>query len=538
MRVDDVNRTGASARARIVAVAMMFALASAGCSRALRPDEATRCDRTTGYDAIIVGAGLSGLTAAKELMRGQPDLDVLILEASDRIGGRARTLKEGPPIDLGGAWIHGVPTNPLTGIVDTLGFERVTTNLEAPFFTEAGRASPEQVREFHVLNAQVEAALREADRRQRAWVECQQILSQMSSGKWPLFPELRELCLRHQVSSDRAVDYLPQHSELRPLLATSTGPLESAKDIEQTSTVDAAEFEADDDALLAKGMGTFVETYGKGLPVCLNSPVTKVTYGADGVVVESAGGKRYQARQALVTVSTGVLNARKIQFDPDLPERKWEAIANLSMGHMQKVIIDFREQEGLLPAQDSNSWVLYKGPGDAVMAFVIRPLNKNIAIGFYGGEQALRFEQQCRDEAGEQPLSPRRRPCDEQAVRRAQEALGKMYGARLVQAVDKADIYVTRWSLDPWTLGAYSAATPDKWPMREELAKPVPYREDEEASSAYRVYFAGEACGDPIYNGSFAGAYESGLKAARWMLEEPREDKTGRVSPAVSAVPH
>jgi monoamine oxidase len=306
-------------------------------------------------------------------------------------------------------------------------------------------------------------------------------------------------------------------------------------EIGQTSTVDAAEFEADDDALLEKGMGTFVETYGQGLPVCLNSPVTHITYNTEGVGLEIAGGKRYQARRAIVTVSTGVLKAGKIQFQPPLPQEKLEAIQGLPMGVMQKVIIDFKDRAGLLPDKEANSWVLYKGLDNAVMAFVIKPLGKNIAIGFYGGEQAARHEQQCRSAMGEQPLPPERQPCDEQAVQRAREALGNMYGTQVSQAVDAADIYLTRWSLEPWTLGAYTAARPGDWLMRERLAQPLPVRQGETDKTPYRVYFAGEASSSSMYNGSFAGAYESGLKAARRILLDLAEEAPGR--PMARAAP-
>jgi monoamine oxidase len=541
-------------------MAAILILLSAGCTRALKPDEATPlatpspadCDKTTGYDVIIVGAGMSGLTAAKELQRGNADTRVLILEATDRIGGRARTLKKGPPIDLGGAWLHGVATNQLTGIVDTMGFKRVTTHLQEPYFNENGKVDHEASRVFWNINERFEKLLSEAARKQLSRQSCKELASSQSPDDlrtlglkgWEQFELMQKFCAHLTAQrSDKASDYLPTANDpsVGALLAANAGPLESGRDAVQTSTVDASEFEADDDALLEKGLGTFVEAYGQGAPVCLNSPVTRITYREGGVEVEVAGGKRYEGRKALVTVSTGVLKANKIKFEPGLPKEKVDAINNLPMGYLQKVIIDFKDQEGFLPKTDANSWVLYVDANKDVMAFVIRPLDKNIAIGFYGGEQARLFEEKCKEAAGEKPLPPERQPCDEQAIKRAQEALGKMYSkSGVAQAVEKADIYVTRWSLEPWTLGAYSAANPGaylpeeggKMSMREQLFRPLPFSEDAKDNPSHQVFFAGEACASPMYNGSLAGAYETGLRAARAMLSElyPRQQlKEGRV---------
>src|SRR5687767_12024597 len=61
---------------------------------------------------LVVGAGMSGLTAARELaLRG---IEVVVLEARDRIGGRIWTDSSiGAPVDLGAAWIHGITGNPV-----------------------------------------------------------------------------------------------------------------------------------------------------------------------------------------------------------------------------------------------------------------------------------------------------------------------------------------------------------------------------------------------------------------------------------------
>ncbi|HYI00887.1 NAD(P)/FAD-dependent oxidoreductase [Hyalangium sp.] len=525
-------------------VAVLFLL-PAGCvttgarGRKVPPPAVADCEKTTGYDVIIVGAGFSGLTASKELRRGGRD-NILILEATDRIGGRAHTLKKGPPIDLGGAWIHGVTVNPLTGMADAMGYERVTSRLDGPVYLDNGNEvsilSGAQAEQYGLEEEGFHQRLLEASLWQRTLKACRDTAAE---GPAPKNPEREALCQQlEKVANDEVANYLPKDSAFRFLFEGNAGPLESAVETSRNSTVDANEFEAGDDDLLTEGMGEFIEAFGQGEPVCLNSPVTKITYREDGVVLEVKNGKRYQARKALVTVSTGVLQAKKIQFEPPLPPSKQAAIDGLPMGNMQKVIIDLKDQPNLMGDTLPNSWVLYQAPDNSVMAFVIKPLGKNIAIGFYGGERARQYEQQCASAMGDKPLPPERQPCDEEPIRHAKAALSRMYRSGVIagaepsappldiaQAVDKADIYLTRWSLDPWTLGAYSAALPGAWPMREELGKAIcsydlsRQQEPTEEGCVKRLYFGGEATSRPMFNGSFAGAHEAGLRNARALLE-------------------
>lgn len=41
---------------------------------------------------IVIGGGLSGLSAANQLLKACPNLDVTVLEALDRVGGRTHTV--------------------------------------------------------------------------------------------------------------------------------------------------------------------------------------------------------------------------------------------------------------------------------------------------------------------------------------------------------------------------------------------------------------------------------------------------------------
>jgi monoamine oxidase len=540
-----------------------------------RPLGGAECsDSSTVYDVVVIGAGLAGLTAAKELRRlGHT---VLVLEANDRIGGRAYTADiSGVPIDYGGAWLHGVPTNPLAPLADALGFTRKRTEFNLPFYIDERISNETERRHFEEASEEYEAALENAAaaqeyQRSTARMFCS-AAEKIGESKAAARPELagdlcrqlhrsvpdqalaQRLCAsarlvknssmaakacraetrRIHVTPDAGDTYLPTRSEFSavlPLLAANAGPLESATELHKASAYDASQFEASDDDLVVQGFGRFVEKIGEGLPVCLNSRVSDVQYGPTVGTEIRAGGRVYRAKYALVTVSVGVLRAKRIAFHPPLPKWKQTAIDHLQMGNLQKVIIPFSRD--IFPNVPDSSWIVYEGnifpfdpaKGEAsasssiprkrgVMAFVIKPLGKNMAIGFFGGDQAKAFEERCATEAsGSGP----RGSCDDPAIKTARRALVNMFKDPVDEAIQSNQIHVTRWSLDETSLGAYSVPEPGYWDMRETLRKPVGEPgADEDAEGPKQLYFAGEATSRAIYNGSFPGAYETGMQAAR-----------------------
>jgi monoamine oxidase len=540
-----------------------------------RPAGGAQCAKTSGYDVIIVGAGIAGLSAAKELTHlGH---SILILEANDRIGGRAyvgqiTVGKIGDPkvpIDYGGAWIHGVATNPLTPLVDSMGFRRSRSDLNVPYYVNGQRAGKHEMELFNEALEEYEeaaslAAAAEESEHALAEYACnignkikdrkttpEEFCGQLTWAM-PDKTAAKHLCgealrLRADLSAkafcneaqtairatrDVAEEYVPRNPRFKdvlPLVITNAGPLETAAELKDSSVVDAAQFAAGEDDLINKGMGAFVEKFGEHIPVCLDSPVTKVAYSEDGVVVE-AGNRRYKASSALITVSVGVLRAKRIAFEPALPAWKQDAIDHLQMGNMQKVIIPFNKD--IFRDERPNSWVLYEGDfleeerklaeriqlsagelKQRVMAFVIRPLSTNIAIGFFGGDWARALEGQCKDkESGSGPRS--KSGCDDLAIKVATTALSKIYGEDPVkESIQSNAIHVTRWSLDETSLGAYSVPVPGHWDKREILRRPVGAAVDGEGTK--RLFFAGEGTARAIHNGSYPGAYESGVDAAR-----------------------
>ena len=269
------------------------------------------------------------------------------------------------------------------------------------------------------------------------------------------------------------------------LSQTWMGPMDYSVDFEDLSVQDWWQYgEVPSNYMIKQGYGTLVSRMGKNLPVKLNTPATRVDWSGDGVAVETPAGT-IRARACIVTVSTGVLSAGSIKFTPELPDWKQQAIGNLPMGLLAKVTLQFNgERFGL----GKNKWLSYVVPNDMpaeACYFLTWPFDFDILIGWIGGQFGWEMSAAGTDAA----------------VDFALEEVVKMVGSDARKHFVKG--HLTGWADNPWTLGAYAAATPGHYGARADLAKPL----------AERLFFAGEAVAGP-YIMLCSGAYMSGETVA------------------------
>ena len=268
----------------------------------------------------------------------------------------------------------------------------------------------------------------------------------------------------------------------RPAVEFVLVPVGCAKNLDEISAVDfARSLERDVDAFCRQGLGALVAKLGSELAVQLKAPVTRM-HSTRGFVEMDAGRGFIKARAAIVTVSNGVLAAEKIKFAPDLPPRHRDAIAKLSLGSYDHVALELKGN----PLQLQNDDLVFeKASGPRTAALLANVSGTPLALVEIAGKLG-------RELAGQGEAA---------MIDFATGWLVNLYGADVKKAIGKT--HATRWSNDPWTLGAFSAAAPGGQPGRKALMEPV----------RDRLFFAGEAVHETLW-GTVGGAWESGERAA------------------------
>ncbi|MTV17715.1 MULTISPECIES: NAD(P)/FAD-dependent oxidoreductase [Bradyrhizobium] len=367
-------------------------------------------------DVAIIGAGAAGLGAANALK--DSGLSTIVLEARDRLGGRAHTIQAAPDVvfDVGCGWLHSADRNSFVGIARQLNFE---LNKDLPPWRERayGEAFPQAARDdfTHALDQ--------------------------------FYDRIEQAA---QQGEDRPASlYLEPGNRWNPMIdAIST--YVNGCELDQVSILDVDAYEDTDiNWRVRRGYGALVAAYGAQVPVALNCEVRLIDHSGKRVRIETSRGV-LEADKVIVTVPTNLIADQAIRFSPALPD-KLDAARGLPLGLADKVTLALAEPEALPKEGNLRGATMRTEMG----TYHIRPFGQPCIEGFFGG----RFAQQLEN-AGDGAIAAH-------SIDEIVSFLGSDFRRKLKPLSE------SRWAHDPFARGSYSHALPGHADKRAVLAAPV-----------------------------------------------------------------
>ena len=374
---------------------------------------------TDEIDVAIIGAGADGLGAANALKDSA--LSVMVLEARDRLGGRAWTVQAGPDVvfDVGCGWLHSADENPFVAIAAQLNFE-IDRSLPpwgdrafGDVFPQAERT--DFIQAMDVFYEHIEAAAK--------------------SGH-----------------DSAASLYLEPGNRWNPMIdAIST--YVNGCELDQVSILD---FDAYEDTEInwrvRRGYGALIAAYGAPCPVALNCKVTQIDHSGPRLSIETSQGV-LNAAKAIVTVPTNLIADEALRFSPALPE-KLAAAAGLPLGIADKVTLALEQAEQFPKDGNLRGATMRTKMG----TYHLRPFGQPCIEGYFGGSFAKELE-----DAGPGAFAA-------QSIDEIAALLGNDFRRKLKPLAE------SRWANDPFARGSYSHALPGHAGDRAVLATPVDQR--------------------------------------------------------------
>jgi monoamine oxidase len=441
-------------------------------------------------DVVVVGAGLAGLIAARDLLAA--NVSVLVLEARNRVGGRLlnHTLKNGAVVELGGQWV-GPTQDRVLALAEELGLRLFPTYAEGEHFLTMDGSVKRYVGEDFALPEDASADVEEA------WERLQQMADEVpldepwsaenadtwdaqTLDSWLVANTKTEIGLGYWrtmvpalFSADTAemsllhfLFYCRSGGTLDRLVATHGGAQESR--LEGGSQQLALR--------LADRLGDVVR---------LGSPVSAIRQDDRGVEVIQDGGM-VRAGRAIVALPPTL--AGRIRYSPVLPPLRDQLTQQVPMGYVIKVHVAYPEPfwrvEGLsgsvFSLDDEVSIIFDNSPPD---------LRCGVLLGFLEGRHARRSGKLAPEERMELVLS----------------VLARFFGSRVA---DPEEYVEKDWAAEEWSRGCYGGrfGTGVWTGYGQALREPVG-----------RIHWAGTETSE-VWNGYMDGAVRSGERAAREVL--------------------
>eukprot|EP01132_Coremiostelium_polycephalum_P005858 gene5858-7287_t len=427
---------------------------------------------------VVIGAGIAGLAAARQLKF--MGYDVTVLEARDRVGGRivsADTKTFGAPVDLGGDILLGLEGNPLTTICKQLGLHLSYIKPECPLYDSdivPDRVDGFALKLFNTILDNVAKHLKKTTG------------SKSGSSDINLADAIEEEIKQLTATADelQVLDWLVTnlekelHSSLSKVGANGWNHF------------DEYDFRGEN-CLIREGFSTITNSLAKDLNIQYSCPVYSIEYSSDNQSkILSKDGSVLFADICIITVPLGVLKSKQITFNPPLPNWKSQVINRLGYGVVNKVILKFTDFLWMDSFKFNNGPDFFgctktplKGEGHLFLN-LYRCNQMPILVAYIVGKAAKVIESLT----------------NEILVSRIMKTLETMFGR---DVPDPIETTVTRWEKDPYSLGSGSFISVESEVSDYDLmSNPVD-----------SIFFAGEATCIEHPN-TIAGALMSGYREA------------------------
>ncbi len=417
-------------------------------------------------EIIIIGAGASGLTAARRLSAA--GYRVLVLEAAAVAGGRMRNTDNvfSFPVEAGAEFVHG----------------------DLPYSLELAKEAG--VRLVPLASSMVRLAKGEGIKQRGG--------SSFLSTEWD---ELMDAMEKLEVDVPMA-DFMAEHfsGERYEGLRVSVrrfGEGYDLADLQRVSTKALyAEWarEGEDEEYRPEGgyrpLIDFLigEIHRHGGEVLLSCPVAGVVWRAGRVDVTVADGRVFTAAQLLTTVSLGILQQEPmpIRFSPDIPDHL-QAARQLGYGSVIKILLEWKER--FWAEEEYKGKTLFIISEEAVPTWWTQNSEVPLLTGWLAGEKMQDFQKLGAEEQLESCL----------------RSLASIFSVKMeLLHAQLKQVQILDWEKDPYVRGGYSYEVVDANSYRERLSQPV----------ERTLFFAGEALYAGIAPGTVEAAFESGWKAA------------------------